>query len=370
MGRNRFSLIAGFCGLSHGLPSRETRRGDGAVAETRLKLARSEILSFRRQVGSLNLRLPWSQSSLRRAAWAGLQDSMPRAALLSIHARVHGTRPWAWADSSLIQTWGPRFNVFVVPACDRAVFTLGTMPENAKGRHRAEDLAQRLKALLKGEPMPYGEAGHALGVHPNLLRYAAATGTILIRWEGARQPTVWTVPAPEMDIHEARLELARRYLHVYGPAAPEAFGTWAGIGGRHGIAAFEALRGDLTPVRTPIGDGWILTRDVEAFRGNMGASPPARLLPSGDPYLLLQGADRELLIPDAEHRSALWTPRVWPGGLLVGGEIVGTWRRSDATMTIQLWRRLTSIERDAVMAEAESLPLPGIEGRILVRWED
>ena len=32
------------------------------------------------------------QRSLRRAAWAGLQDSMPRAALLSIHARVAGTQ--------------------------------------------------------------------------------------------------------------------------------------------------------------------------------------------------------------------------------------------------------------------------------------
>ncbi len=65
-----------------------------------------------------------------------------------------------------------------------------------------------------------------------------------------QQSAVWTVPPPETDPRDARLELARRYLHIYGPATPEAFGRWAGIGRRHGIAAFEALRTSLTLVHT------------------------------------------------------------------------------------------------------------------------
>ena len=218
--------------------------------------------------------------------------------------------------------------------------------------------------------MTYGEAGSALGMNPNALRYAAATGTVLIRWEGARLPTVWTVPPPEVDPGEARLELARRYLHIYGPATSEAFGRWAGIGPRPSKAAFEALGRSLTPVRTPVGDAWILARDEARFRAAPGAVAPARLLPSGDAYLLLQGSDRDLLVPDADRRSELWTPRVWPGGLLVGGEIAGTWRRADAAVKVQPWRRLTPAERDAVAAEVESLPLPGIGGRIVLRWED
>lgn len=99
-------------------------------------------------------------------------------------------------------------------ACDLAVFSLGTLPGDAKGRRRAEDLASRLKTHLGGARMTYGEAGHALGVNPNSLRYAAATGTVLIRWEGARQPVIWTVPRPEISPRDARLELARRYLHI------------------------------------------------------------------------------------------------------------------------------------------------------------
>jgi hypothetical protein len=295
---------------------------------------------------------------------------MPRAALISIHARLEGTHPSTWEDPSLVQLWGPRFNVFVVAARDLAVFSLGTLPDDVKGRRRAEDLAARLRAFLGGARMTYGEAGRALGVHPNSLRYAAATGTVLIRWEGARQPTVWTVPPPAVDPRDARLELARRYLHIYGPAMPEGFARWVGIGPRHGVAAFEALRRSLTPAQTPVGDAWILTRDEPTFHAATGPVAPARLLPSGDAYLLLQGPDRELLVPDTDRRRALWTPRVWPGGLLVDGEIVGTWRRADTAVTVQPWRPLSRAERDAVAAEVESLPLPGIQGRIVVHWDD
>jgi len=63
------------------------------VTGSRLDLTRRQILAFRRRVGALDERLSPGRRSLRRAAWAGLQDSMPRAALLSIHARVAGTKP-------------------------------------------------------------------------------------------------------------------------------------------------------------------------------------------------------------------------------------------------------------------------------------
>jgi hypothetical protein len=341
------------------------------MTAARLDLDRSQILAFRRHAGALDDRLPPGPRSLQRAAWAGLQDSMPRAALLSIHARVAGTEPSTWEDPSLVQLWGPRFSVFVIAARDLAVFSLGTLPDHARGQRRAKDLAARLHTLLDGARMPYGEAGRALGLHnANLLRYAAATGTVLIRWEGARQPAIWTVPPPEVDPRDARLELARRFLHIYGPGTPEAFGQWSGIGTQSGIAAFTALGDSLTAVQTPVGSAWILSRDEAAFRAAPRAAAPARLLPSGDAYFLLNGTDRDLLVPDPDKRRALWTPRVWPGGILVGGEMAGTWRRADTVLTAQPWRRLSGAERDAVTAEAESLPLPGIRGRIVVRWDD
>jgi DNA glycosylase AlkZ-like len=336
---------------------------------SRLKLTRSKILAFRRRVGALDERLPAGARSLRRAAWAGLTDSMPRAALLSIHARVEGTHAASWEDPSLVQVWGPRFSTYVVPARDHAVFTLGRWPDEERGRRVAEEMATGLHAFLAGRRMTDREAGAGLGVG-NRLRYATTTGTVLIRWEGARAPLIWTVPPPDIDPLEARRELARRYLHVFGPATPASFARWAGIGLAEAGAAFDALGRSLTPVQTPIGEAWILARDEPELRAPAGPAAPARLLPSGDSYYLLQGADRELLVPDPKKREALWTSRVWPGAVVVAGEVAGTWRRAQADLTIQAWRRISRAERAAVEAEAESLPLPGIEGPIRIRWQD
>ncbi|HEX5504715.1 MAG TPA: crosslink repair DNA glycosylase YcaQ family protein [Thermomicrobiales bacterium] len=334
----------------------------------RLDLTRAQILAFRRAVGALDARLAPGAASLRRAAWAGLQDSMPRAALLAIHARVAGTRPDTWEDPALIQVWGPRFSAYVVAVDDRAVFTLGRLPDAAAGRRFAQETADRLEAVLAGRRLSYAEAGRALGMNPNALRYAAPTGRVLIRWEGARRPTIWAAPAPAMDPGEARLELARRYLHVLGPATAASFAQWAGIPAARGPAAFAALGHALLPVATPVGDAWILAADEPAFRSPAAPPAPARLLPSGDAYWLLQGRDRELLVLDAERRPQLWTPRVWPGAVLLHGEVAGIWRRDAANVTIAAWRPLSPAERAAVEAEVATLPLPDAHGRIRVRW--
>lgn len=333
-----------------------------------LQLTRAQIFAFRRRAGALDARLPSGANSLRRAAWAGLTDSVPRAALLSIHARVEGTRPSSWEDRSLVQVWGPRFSVYVVAARDRAIFTLGRHPDAPRRRQRAEDMAGLLETFLGGRRAKDNEAQRELGVG-NALKYATTTGSVLIRWDGARAPTIWTVPRPDIEPREARLELARRYLHILGPGTPEAFSTWAGIAEPGALATFEALGRSLVAVRTPIGDSWILARDESGFREPPGREAAARLLPSGDTYFLHWGGERELLVPDAAQRGELWTSRVWPGAVLVGGEIVGTWRRAQADLSVQLWRRLTRAERDAVEEEARSLPLPGIEGEVAVRWE-
>jgi Winged helix DNA-binding domain len=335
-----------------------------------LVLTRAQILGHRRRVGALDERLPPGASSLRQAAWAGLQDSMPRAALLSIHARVEGAEPSSWEDPSLVQLWGPRYQVYVVAASDLAPFSLGRSPDHAKGRQRAQDMAALLHAHLGGARMHYGQAGDELDVHrPNSLRYGATTGTVLIRWEGARAPTVWTVPPSGADPLEARLELARRYLHVLGPATPGAFARWAGVMVRAAMTTFESLRPSLTAVRTPVGDAWILTSDEPLFGADPAPAAPARLLPSGDAYYLLWGEDRALLVPDHDRRGELWTPRVWPGAVLLDGEIAGTWRRAHNLLTIQTWGMRSPAARDAVEAEAAALPLPGVQGRIVVRWD-
>ena len=336
--------------------------------QSRLALTRNQILAFRRRVGALDERMPAGSDSLRRAAWAGAQDSMPRAALLSLHARVQCVESSTWEDPSLAQLWGPRYSTYVVPKADFALFSLGRHPDDAKGRLRAERLAEQLRAHLDGARATDREVGQALGVNPNAFRYAATTGTVAIRWDGARAPTVWTVAAAEVDPADACLELARRYLHIFGPTTANGFARWAGISRRAAATAFASLKGSLLAVRTPLGDEWLLADDEPAIRAAEPAPAPARLLPSGDSYFLLDGAERELLIPRADQRERLWTPRVWPGALLVEGEIRGTWRRAQHTVRIDAWTRLSRGTRDALEAEAGALPLPGVDRRIEVVW--
>jgi hypothetical protein len=229
-------------------------------------------------------------------------------------------------------------------------------------------MADQLHAHLEGTRTTDREIGRALGLG-NELRYGATTGRVAIRWDGARAPIVWTVAAAEIDPAEARRELARRYLHILGPTTADAFAHWAGISRRAGADAFASLEDSLLPVRSPIGDQWLLADDEPALRAAETPGGPARLLPSGDAYFLLHGAERDLLVPRADQRERLWTPRVWPGAVLVEGEIRGTWRRANRTVRIDPWVRLSPRTREAVETEAGALPLPGVDTGIEVVWD-
>lgn len=331
-------------------------------------LSREQILARRRVVGRLVERRSYTPDALAAAALAGLQDSMPRAAVLSLHARVEGVEPNAWQDPTLLQLWGPRYSVFAIAGDDLAVFTLGRLPEDERALQRANDTADRMVAALGGDEQPFGDVARSLGVGHNSLRYAATTGRILLRWDGARQPTVRATPAPDADPDEARAELVRRFLRVYGPAAPDAYKAWAGVGMRMARSWFKRLGNEIVAVSTPIGTAWLLAEDLDDVFEAEKQDEPVRLLPSGDAYYLLQGEARNLMVPDPADRDRLWTSRVWPGAILAGGEIVGTWRRSGRRVTLEPWLDLDHRTREDVEAEALRLPLPPSDGEPAVDW--
>ena len=92
-------------------------------------------------------------------------------------------------------------------------------------------------------------------------------------------------------------------------------------------------------------------------------------MPSGDTFFLLWGRNRELLVPDPALRPLLWPARVWPGAVLIDGEVAGTWRRAGPEVIIQSWTRRSPRTDKTIDAEAASFPLPDLAGRIRVRWE-
>ena len=53
-------------------------------------------------------------------------------------------------------------------------------------------------------------------------------------------------------LESARRELARRYLHIFGPSTAAGFAKWAGIGVKEAAQTFDELSTELLPVRTPL----------------------------------------------------------------------------------------------------------------------
>ena len=73
----------------------------------------------------------------------------------------------------------------------------------------------------------------------------------------------------------------------------------------------------------------------------------------------LQGRDREVLVPGAAHRKALWPVIGRPGAVVADGEVIGLWRprTAGASFTVRLepWVSLTKVRRAAIEVEAERL---------------
>jgi hypothetical protein len=108
---------------------------------------------------------------------------------------------------------------------------------------------------------------------------------------------------------------------------------------------------------------------LDALRG---AEPVdvVRLLPPSDP--LLQGRDREVLLPDAAHRKALWRPLGSPGAVLSGVKVVATWRARQQGRRLDVlvdgFRPLSRAERAAVELEARRLAAVRGSAEVRVRY--
>ena len=305
--------------------------------------------------------------SLRRAAWAGLQDSMPRAALLSLHARVDGVEPSTWEHPSLAQLWGPRYSTYVVrEARLRAVLAReasGQRQGPAAGRAHGRVVARRPRRRAKDGPRGWAGA-----------RHWQRAQVCRDDWDG-RHPLGGRTRADRVD--------GRRCGHRPGRRLPRARSTLpphlrTGDGSR-----VRPLGGDLPTVgdrriRVPRGSaatGSIAARRrVAARRGRACRFAPARrsprpraCCPAAMPTSCSTEPSGSFSLPREDQRQRLWTPRVWPGAVLVEGEIRGTWRRAQHTVRIDAWARLSRRARDAIEAEANSLPLP-VDRPIEVAW--
>src|SRR2546427_11037492 len=170
-------------------------------------ITREHVLAFRQRATYLHRRLP--PGRLVEAAFAGLQDSAPRSAVLALYARVKDVSPSAWKDPGFVQVWGPRGAVYVVPRRDVAVFTLGRFPRDPVFGAAVRAAAEKAKRAFRTAQTRRGGVLSNRGVEVNFreVRTGSIAGAGGIEWGGTT--TSWPVVEPPTRAGEpVRLGLA------------------------------------------------------------------------------------------------------------------------------------------------------------------
>lgn len=327
-----------------------------------MQIGREQVLGFRARAGGLVSR--FAVGDLRSAAWCGLQDSSPRSGLLSLHARLSDVGPRSWAEPELVQI-RIRGAVYLVPGKDFGVFTYGRLPRDRDALRRLEDVTSAIEMVLAGEPRRHRDVFDALSDELGGQVWSTAVlGRWRVRWDTRMS---WLVPCdpPDLDPETARRELLRRFLAWFAPTTPERFVRWAAVDPDEALRTWRAVEAELVSVVVGGKRRFAHERDVEALAS---AEPVrgVRLLPPGDPYLY---PDRALLVSDAASYDALYKAKgEAAGGILLDGELVGTWARQAHRVGLRPWRELSARTVEALEAEASAMAGPIGRPIQLRRW--
>ncbi|MDQ1416775.1 MAG: hypothetical protein QOF81_2388 [Acidimicrobiaceae bacterium] len=302
-------------------------------------------------------------------------------------------------ERSLVRMLGMRRTVFVVPAelvsvvhsaCTRAIAAAerrklvqlleqaGIASDGASWLRQVEEatmaaleargqaLGQELSAAVPGlrEQISFGDetkkwAG-VTAVTTRVLFLLSADGRIVRgrprgSWISSQYRWVpqadWLGPAlPEPPSEVARVELARRWLTAFGPAAPADLRWWTGWTAgetKRVLSEIEPAEVDLDGMA-----GIVLPDDLAP---TVPVQPWAALLPALDPTVM-GWAERSWFLGDGERaalfdRSGNAGPTVW-----WAGEVVGGWaQRRDGEIALRLLRDIGADGVAAVHTVAERL---------------
>ncbi len=225
------------------------------------------------------------------------------------------------------------------------------------------EMSTRLTAVLD-EPylrscVPCG----AVHAHEQAFRLAALRAGLELE-PGTSPPVLRPVPGlvPADEVPE-RLDVVRAYLRLLGPATPALVAGYLDAPVKEVRARWpaDAIEVDVEGERR-----WLLEADLDRLGP---PTPGVRLLAPFD--LHLQARDRSLLVGDPARAKDLWRTLGRPGGVLVDGELVGSWRArrngSGVDVAVTVWDGADAAPRGAVGEQAERLA--GVRGLALRRLD-
>ncbi len=306
---------------------------------------------------------------------AGLQAQAPNSPYLGLWSRLSGFSladlTAALEDRSLVRSSLLRGTQHLVAAADylwlRPLLapTLSRVRQAAFGRVSAgvdlAELAAEGERLLAGRTLTRTQlreelAGRWPAAPPDALAWSVQLLVPVVHpppngtWRrGGATPftlaTEWLgrpLEAPDAA------RLVRRYLAGFGPATVKDMQAWSGLTGLgEVVAAMPDLVRDGED-RYDLPDLTVPEPDTPA---------PVRLLPEFD-NLLVAYADRTRLMSDEYRKRICFGGFVEPA-VLVDGTVRGRWKlrwaRGRATVSVEPFERLSTVDRDAVAAEATRL---------------
>ena len=191
----------------------------------------------------------------------------------------------------------------------------------------------------------------AIHIHEMPFRLAALRAGLELQ-AGTSPPVLQPIPGfrPAGTVPE-RFDVVRAYLRLLGPATPKLVAGYLDAPVRDVQAHWPA---DAVELQVEGERRWLLPDDVDRL-----GDPPAvtRLLGPFD--LHLQARDRTLLVEEPARAKDLWRTLGRPGGVLVDGEITGTWRARRSgpgvAVSVEPWGPASSAVRAAIGEQAERL---------------
>ncbi len=343
---------------------------------TDLQISRTRLVNQRITGGK-------SKSPAETVKWMGaVQAQDYPAALWGVGLRTHGATETsveqAIAERNIIRTWPMRGTLhFVAPSDVRWMLKYLTPRIVSRGAFRLRQLHLRdsdfsrarnlfTQALVGGKRLTR-DAMYALlerhripcsgqrGIH--ILWKLAQEGLICHGPREGKQFTFvlleeWIPPVPMISREEAIAELTLRYFGSHGPATLHDFTWWSGLTTADGRAGLDAVKSSLVSF-VSFGRTYWMSDEKPPRAMNTSA---ACLLPAYDEFLV---GYRDRSAPVDRH----YARRMHPGGgilhptIVIGRNIVGTWRRSATSNRVSIlvlpFSHLTKTQRSIIQRGLE-----------------
>jgi len=264
-------------------------------------------------------------------AWTlrGAPHAYRRAEAAQVAAAV---APWSEADAAKrIFDAARQFKMAGIPVLDALDHIAGEMHDIAAKPIVKGEMSAALTARLDDPYLRWCEPCQATHTYEQPFRLSALQAGLELE-PGTSPPVLHRIPrwrgaAKTVPDH---LDPVRAVLRLFGPATPKMVSEYVDGTVREVKARWPE---DVVPVEVDGASLDVLAEDLDTL-----ADPPqadgVHLLGPFD--LFLQGRDRGLVVPDPGARKDLWRTIGRPGGVLVGPEVVGSWRPRSKGKKLQI----------------------------------